>query len=266
VAETSGRRSEPELDIVEVNSGGAGLPGADDRVDAGVEPSRLAVAFDRTVGRLAGPFRRLGARLGVTGIATITVLVVAVFIGSLAVTSGHEVPTAPLSTSTVRSVVNAAGCPNITRCAVREDADGPIGTALRAYLHVTSMTAFTTFNVDTGQDYRTMILASRGRQQFTVTSQCLPGVPLPQPHALTTQYVDSSKALNFGPYAYLSLVLVREPSCSVTINALVPRTTHTTVTDGENRTRTTVTLSDAPVRAVSIALANLSLTSGVWVR
>jgi hypothetical protein len=117
--------------------------------------------------------------------------------------------------------------------------------------------------VDTGQVYRTMILASNESEQYTVTSQCLDGAGLPFAQPIRIQHVSSSQALpGLGPYAYLSTTVVRPPNCWVLINAIVPETN--TGTDPNGNHSATVA-DDGDVQRVRAALVNLSLDPHIWV-
>jgi hypothetical protein len=253
----------PGFDVAEVHGGGAAPPAdATDRVDAGVEPSRWSTGFDRAVGRGSAALGRASARLGRTGIAVLTVVAMAAFVAVIAATSRRPVIAPPVQAT--RAPVAASGCPNISRCATRDDSSGPVASALAARVHLTAMYAWSTFDVDSGQVYRTMIIASNELEQYAVTSQCLDGAVLPFAQPIRIQHVSSSPALpGLGPYAYLSTTVVRQPNCWVLINAIVPDTK--TITDSSGHHSPTVVLDDSDVQRVRAALFNLSLDPHIWV-
>jgi hypothetical protein len=253
----------PGFDFVEVQDAGAG-PSADatDRVDAGVEPSRWSTGFDRTVGRGTAVLGKASARLGRTGIAVLTIVAMAGFVAVIAATSRRPAIEQPVQAT--RVPVAASGCPNISRCATRDDSSGPVASALAARVHLTAMYAWSTFDVDSGQVYRTQIIASNEFEQYSVTSQCLDGAVLPFAQPIRIQHVSSSPALpGLGPYAYLSTTVVRQPNCWVQINAIVPETK--TITDSSGKHRPTVVLDDSDVQRVRAALVNLTLDPHIWV-
>jgi hypothetical protein len=253
----------PGFDFVEVQDAAA-VPSADavDRVDAGVEASRWSTGFDRAVGHGTGALGAASARLGRTGIAVLTIVAMAAFVIVIAATSRRPAIEQPLQAT--RVPVAASGCPNISRCATRDDSSGPLASALAAQVHLTSLYAWTTFDVDSGRVYRTQVIASNESEQYAVASQCLPGVVLPNAQPISIQHVSSSQALpGFGPYAYITTTLVRQPSCSVLISAIVPETK--TITDPNGKHSATVVHDDAAVQRVRAALVNLSLNPAIWV-
>jgi hypothetical protein len=252
----------PGFDVAEIQAAGA-VPSADatDRVDAGVVPSRWSTGFDRAVGRGTAVLGKASARLGRTGIAVLTVVAMAAFVVVIAATSRRPVIAPPVQAT--RAPVAASGCPNISRCATRDDSSGPVASALAARVRLTAMYAYSTYDVDTGQVYLTMILASHESEQYTVTSQCLDGAVLPSAQPIRIQHVSSSPALpGLGPYAYLSTTVVRQPNCWVLINAIVPETK--TGTDPNGNHSATVA-DDGDVQRVRAALVNLSLDPHIWV-
>ena len=252
----------PGFDVAEIQGAGA-VPSADatDRVDAGVEPSRWSTGFDRTVGRGTAALGKASARLGRTGIAVLTVVAMAAFVVVIAATSRRPVIAPPVKAT--RVPVAASGCPNVSRCATRDDPSGPLASALATRVHLTAMYAYSTYDVDTGQVYRTNILASNESEQYTVTSQCLDGAVMPFAQPITIQHFSSSPVLpGLGPYAYLSTTVVRQPNCWVLINAIVPETK--TGTDPNGNHSATVT-DDRDVQRVRAALVNLSLDPHIWV-
>jgi hypothetical protein len=253
----------PGFDFVEVQDGGA-VRSADaaDRVDAGVEPSRWSTGFDRAVGRGTAALGTASARLGRTGIAVLTVAAMAAFVVVIAATSRRPAIEQPIQTT--RVPVAASGCPNVSHCATRDDSSGSLASALAAQVHLTSLYAWSTFDVDSGRVYRTMVIASNESEQYALASQCLPGAVLPNAQPIRIQHVSSSPALpDFGPYAYITTTLVRQPSCSVVINAIVPETK--TVTDPNGSHSTTFVLDNADVQRARTALLNLSLNPNIWV-
>ena len=253
----------PGFDFVEV-ADGDGVPPADapDRVDAGVESSRWSTGFDRTVGRGTAALGRASSRLGRTGIAVLTVLAMAAFVVVIAATSRR--PVIEQSLQPTRVPVAASGCPNISRCATRDDSSGHVASALASQIRLTALYAWSTFDVDTGSVYRTMVIASNESEQYAVSSQCEPGVVLPIAQPIRIQHVSSSQVLpGFGPYAYLTVTLVRPPTCSVQINAIVPETKATTDPGGNNSA--SFVPNDADVQRARAALVNLSLNPNIWV-
>jgi hypothetical protein len=253
----------PGFDFVEVQDAGA-VRSADavDQVDAGVEPSRWSSGFDRAIGRGTAALGTASARLGRTGIAVLTVAAMAAFVVVIAATSRR--PTIEQPAPATRLPVAASGCPNISRCATRDDSSGSLASALAAHLHLTSLYAWSTFDVDSGRVYRTMVIASSESEQFAVASQCLPGAMLPNAQPIRIQHVSSSPHLpDFGPYAYITTTLVRQPSCSVVINAIVPETK--TITDPNGNHSTTVVPDTTDVQSARTALAVLSLDPDIWV-
>jgi hypothetical protein len=199
--------------------------------------------------------------LGRTGIAVLTVVAMAAFVTVIAATSRRPVIQAPVQATRVPVV--ASGCPNISRCATRDDSTGPLASALATRVRLTTIYAWSTYDVDTGRVYRTMIIASNEVEQYTVTSQCLAGAVLPYAQPIRIQHVTSSPALpGLGPYAYLTTTLVRQPNCWVLINAIVPETK--TVTD-PNGNHSAAVVDDRDVQRVRAALVNLSLDPDIWV-
>jgi hypothetical protein len=252
----------PGFDVAEIQGAGA-VPSADatDRVDAGVVPSRWSTGFDRAVGRGTAVLGKASARLGRTGIAVLTVVAMAAFVVVIAATSRRPVIAPPVQAT--RAPVAASGCPNVSRCATRDDSSGPVASALAARVRLTAMYAPSTYDVDTGQVYRTGIIASNESEQYTVTSQCLDGAVMPSAQPITIQHFSSSPALpGLGPYAYISTTVVRPPNCWVLINAIVPETK--TGTDPNGNHSATVA-DDGDVQRVRAALVNLSLDPHIWV-
>jgi hypothetical protein len=253
----------PGFDVAEVQGAGA-APSADatDRVDAGVEPSRWSTGFDRAVGRGTAALGKASARLGRTGIAVLTVVAMVAFVVVIAATSRRPVIEQPVQAT--RVPVAASGCPNVSRCATRDVSSGPLATQLGALVHLTSLYAWSTFDIDTGQVYRTQVIASNESEEYVLASQCLPGAVLPNPQPIRVQHVSSSEAQpGFGPYAYITTTLVRQPNCSVLINAIVPETK--TVTDPNGKHSATVVFDDSDVQHARAALVNLSLNPDIWV-
>ena len=251
------------FDFVEVQDAGAARSAdAVDRVEAGVEPSRWSTGFDRAVGRGTAALGTASARLGRTGIAVLTVAAMAAFVVVIAATSRRPAIEQPIQAT--RAPVAASGCPNISRCATRDDSKGLLASALAAQVQLTSIYAWSTFDVDSGRVYRTMVIASNESEQYALVSQCLPGAVLPNAQPIRIQHVSSSQALpEFGPYAYITTTLVRQPSCSVLINAIVPETK--TITDPNGNHSTVLVLDNADVQRTRTALLNLSLNPDIWV-
>jgi hypothetical protein len=162
-----------------------------------------------------------------------------------------------------RTPVAASGCPNVSRCATRDVSSGVLAMQLRALVHLTSLYAWATADVDTGRVYRTMVIASNESEQYAIASQCLPGASLPLPQPIRVEDVPSTKAnTGFGPYAYITTTVVRKPDCWVLINAIVPETK--TVTDPV-RHRSMIVTDHAGVQRAKDALAVLILNPGIWV-
>jgi hypothetical protein len=250
------------FDFVEVRDGGA-VPSADatDRVDAGVEPSRWSTGFDRAVGRGTAALGLASARLGRTGIALLTVVAMAGFVAVIAATSRRPVIEQPPQPA--RVPVAASGCPNVSRCATRDVSSGPLATQLGALVHLTSLYAWSTFDINTGQVYRTQVIASNESEEYALASQCLPDAPLPKPQPIRVQHIASGTVnTGIGPYAYLTTTVVRQPDCSFLINAVVPETK--VVSDPVRHRSTIVPDSDSVLRA-TIALAVLVRSPGIWV-
>ena len=250
------------FDFVEVQDAAA-VPSTDavDRVDAGVAPSRWSIGFDRAVGRGTAVLGRVSNRLGRTGIAVLTVVAMAAFIVVIAATSRRPEIEQPVQAS--RVPVAASGCPNVSRCATRDVSSGPLATQLGALVHLTSLYAWSTFDIDTGQVYRTQVIASNESEQYALASQCLPGATLPTAQPIRVQHISSGKAYTgIGPYAYLTTTVVRQPDCSVLINAVVPETK--VVSDPVRHRSTIVPDSDSVLHA-TIAFAMLVRSPGIWV-
>jgi hypothetical protein len=139
-----------------------------------------------------------------------------------------------------------------------------LASALAAQVHLTSLYAYSTFDVESGRVYRTTVIASNESEQYNLASQCLPGAVLPNAQPIRVQHVSSSPVLpDFGPYAYITTTLVRKPSCSVLINAIVPETKASTDPNGNHST--TRVLDNADVQRARTALLNLSLNPDIWV-
>jgi hypothetical protein len=252
----------PGFDVAEVQDAGDVSSDAPDRVDAGVEPSRWSTGFDRAVGRGTAALGKASARLGRTGIAVLTVVAMAAFVVVIAATSRRPVIEQPVQAT--RVPVAASGCPNVSRCATRDDSSGPLASALAARVSLTSIYGWSTYDVDTGRVYRTTVIASNESEQYALASQCLPGAVLPNPQPIRVQHVPSSEAPSgFGPYTYITTTLVRQPNCSVLINATVPDTK--TASDSNGKHSATVVIDNGDVQRVRAALLNLSLNPAIWV-
>lgn len=266
---------EPGFDIEDVSAKSLGdYPGrapasdpGEDCVDIGADRSRVMGAVDRTFDLIGNAFAAAVDRLSPVGFGALSALVV--LIGGITVAemrNDRQQPPAPVAAAPAsNAVIGAVGCPDIERCAVRDDDDGPPAVALRTRIHLTDLNAWTNFDIRTGQVYRTMVLASFGQDEtYTLTSQCVPGAPMPPAAPLRVKHLNSSSALpGFGPYASLSMTLVRAPNCWVLVSAVVSESKPVQIARNGPRVWNIGPMTE--LGRASAGLVELALDPRIWV-
>jgi hypothetical protein len=204
------------FDIVDVGAQ-RGAGSSTDVVETGEPTSRMQPLIDWLARRTEGVRDRISSLVVPVGLL---VILAGVIVGVAVTTRG---PKAPKIVTGPAGTVTAAGCPDVTRCVMNYDNDGPVARALGRVFATTALNAWTTLDAVSSHPYRTMVLASNGESQYSVISSCQPGTTLPNAQSLTARHVDSAQALpGFGPAVFFSMTLVRVPTCWVAITALVP--------------------------------------------